>query len=387
MSANVQADIVVESAVEETPRVAQLRGVFDLDAAHPAHGATQRLAWSVALPLGERPWHIGLITGPSGCGKSTIARRLWPAALRPQPPEQWPAAQALIDAFPAALGVKQIIGLLSSVGFSSPPAWLRPYRVLSTGQQFRADLALALAQALTAESAPPAPPLVVFDEFTSTVDRTVAQIGSAAVAKAIRAHKLQFVAVTCHADVIDWLQPDWTYDPATGFFDWRCLRRRPGVPLALVRCHREAWRLFAPHHYLSHQLLASAHCFLATWHDAPVCFSAWLPFVGKSAQPTWREHRTVVLPDYQGVGIGNTISATLASAYRALGKKVVSTTTHPAMIAHRRRSPLWRLARAPNLAATGDIVQHAEGRLTAGFEYVGPALPLLQAKALLCVPS
>ena len=73
MSANVQADIVVESAVEETPRVAQLRGVFDLDAAHPGHGATQRLAWSVALPLGEahrlagkgvrRDWQIAIKMG------------------------------------------------------------------------------------------------------------------------------------------------------------------------------------------------------------------------------------------------------------------------------------------------------------------------------------
>jgi ABC-type ATPase with predicted acetyltransferase domain len=53
------------------------------------------------------------------------------------------------------------------------------------------------------------PPLVVFDEFTSVVDRTVAQIGSAALARTVRRRPgLQFVAVTCHEDVEPWLTPD-----------------------------------------------------------------------------------------------------------------------------------------------------------------------------------
>ena len=41
----------------------------------------------------------------------------------------------------------------------------------------------------------------VFDEYTSVVDRTVAQIGTAALAKTVRARGQQFVAVTCHEDV------------------------------------------------------------------------------------------------------------------------------------------------------------------------------------------
>src|SRR5439155_19760773 len=51
--------------------------------------------------------------------------------------------------------------------------------------------------------------LPIFDEFTSVVDRTVAQIGSAAVAKTIRRSGKQLVAASCHYDVIEWLQPDW----------------------------------------------------------------------------------------------------------------------------------------------------------------------------------
>ena len=55
--------------------------------------------------------------------------------------------------------------------------------------------------------------LFVFDEFTSVVDRNVAKIGSLAMQKAIRQsdNKKQFIAVTCHFDVIEWLQPDWIF--------------------------------------------------------------------------------------------------------------------------------------------------------------------------------
>jgi ABC-type ATPase with predicted acetyltransferase domain len=53
--------------------------------------------------------------------------------------------------------------------------------------------------------------LVVFDEWTSVVDREVAKIASYAVSKAIRRSKKKFVAVTCHYDVIDWLEPDWVF--------------------------------------------------------------------------------------------------------------------------------------------------------------------------------
>ncbi|MBL8799669.1 MAG: ABC transporter ATP-binding protein, partial [Planctomycetia bacterium] len=260
---------------------------------------------------------------------------------------------------------------------SSPPAWLRPYRLLSTGQQFRAETARRIACALYSPQH-----LVVFDEFTSTVDRTVAQLGSAAVAKAVRKHGIRFIAVTCHEDVLDWLQPDWTYHPGTNRFDWRLLQRRPTIALTLFRCQRQAWELFAPHHYLSADIQPSAICFLATWRDAPVAFSAWLPYVGKTRVPVKREHRTVCLPDYQGVGIGNAVSDALASMWAGLGFKPTSTTTHPAMIASRLKSPHWRLGRAPGIAKPGDIYQHAHTRLTAGFEYIGPALSPRLARLL-----
>lgn len=56
---------------------------------------------------------------------------------------------------------------------------------------------------------------VVFDEFTSVVDRQVAQTACLAVAKAVRKSEKRFVAVSCHYDILDWLEPDWIFDTNT----------------------------------------------------------------------------------------------------------------------------------------------------------------------------
>ncbi len=371
--------IVVETPIVETPRVQQVRGLFDL----PVEKVS-RSAWDVELPLALRRWQIGLMVGPSGCGKTTLARRLFSDA-------RWQGAEgergcdasrlemnsgAVIDAFPEEMRARDIVQLLSSVGFAAPPAWLRPFAVLSTGQRFRVRLAWLLA------STPPGQTLVC-DEYTSAVDRTVAQVGSAALAKIVRQREQRFVAVTCHEDVEDWLQPDWVYRPAENLFVWRRLRRRPPIHLDILRVKASAWPLFAPHHYLNTLLAPSAVCFLASWQERPVAFSAWLPHFGPGPR-TRREHRTVTLPDYQGVGIGSALSDFVASLWTGLGWRATSTTTHPALIASRLLSGNWRMHRRPHFATGGDPnAKHATTRITAGFTYVGAGLPPIAARALL----
>ena len=288
--------------------------------------------------------NVGVIVGPSGAGKSTVAREVFGDSLVSGWP--WADDRSILDGFPAALGIKDITGLLSSVGFSSPPYWVRPFHVLSNGQQFRVNLARTLAEM---------PTLAVVDEFTSVVDRTVAQIGSAAVAKTVRARGQKFVAVTCHYDVLDWLEPDWVYEPHTGELARGRLRRRPKIELEIVAITPAAWRLFKPHQ--------------------PAAFTAVLNF----PHPThsgWREHRTVCLPDFQGVGVGNAMSEYIASLYVASGRPYTSTTSHPAMIAHRRRSPLWKCNKVLGMnKRQGLSGWKLSDRCTAGYSYIGPARP------------
>lgn len=371
----MNCEITVSSRINDTPRVDQVRGMFDLP-----EKSVDELSWKVELPIDRVPWNIGLMVGPSGCGKSTIARKLW-GGIEPQ--HAWKSDESLLEGFPEGMPIKEVVQTLSSVGFSSPPAWLRPFHVLSTGQQFRVTLARMLAESRVKKDGKP----IIFDEYTSVVDRTVAQIGSAAVARTVRDFKLQFVAVTCHEDVEEWLQPDWVYRPDVNSFTWRSLRRRPEIGLTVIRVSASAWGLFAPHHYLSHQCNPSSVCFMACWGKQPVAFSAWLPFVG-AGKLARREHRTVTLPDYQGIGIGNALANTIASMWKCLGYRAISTTTHPGMIAYRNRSQLWRMTRKPSLGGVEKKVgyknlKHASTRLTAGFEYIGPSLPKVFAQSLM----
>jgi ABC-type lipoprotein export system ATPase subunit len=349
--------ITRESPIESTGRVMQLRGMFDIPAEK-----TSRVTWDVSLQLPET-WNVGLIVGPSGSGKSTIAREFFGEHLVSG--FDWPTDKAVIDGFPTDSGIKDITALLSSVGFSSPPSWLRPFHVLSNGEQFRVTMARALSEQRDR---------VVLDEFTSVVDRNVAQIGSAAVAKTVRRRNQQLIAVSCHYDIIDWLEPDWIYQPATNEFSLpRGSLQRPPIELKVSRVHHSAWNVFRRHHYLDTSIHPASVCYVAAWRDVPVAFSSWMFMPSGTVKNAWREHRTVTLPDFQGVGIGNALSAYVASMWRGLGKRAYSATSHPAMTRSRASSPLWRVTRSTSFTATDDgrVSGHSTSRLTTGFEYIG----------------
>lgn len=359
------ARIVVTSPVERTPRVLQMEGLFGVPPA-----AHVELAWDVTLPLEERAWNIGLIVGPSGAGKTTVARHFWPEEITTS--YEWSPTRSVLDGFPSALPIKDIVALLSSVGFSSPPSWVRPFHVLSIGEQFRVTMARVLAEHTSGRVA-------VVDEFTSVVDRTVAQVGSAALARTIRQRGQQFIAVTCHEDVEAWLTPDWIYRPDTNEFHWRELQRPPAIELKVGRVHASAWVRFRHHHYLDTAINHAAICMLALWQDRPVAFCAAVGFPHRT-RPGWRIHRVVCLPDYQGVGIGMALCEFTSSILRQRAKAVFMTTAHPAVVAHCARSPVWNMRRnAGFVAKQGPTKTHhglartmATTRLTAGFEFVGP---------------
>lgn len=371
-------DIVRETKIKRTSRLMQMEGLFDVA---PSDRSAER--WTVSLNLPEK-WNVGLIVGPSGCGKSTIARELFGDYMRDS--WEWPSDASILDGFPAHMGIKDIVALLSSVGFSSPPSWVRPFHVLSNGEQFRVNMARSLAEMRE---------LLVVDEFTSVVDRTVAKIGSSAIQKTVRNLNQKFIAVSCHYDIAEWLEPDWIYEPATNTFQSGRLLQRPKIKLEVRRVDSSAWQLFRKHHYLDHDLHKAAKCFCAFWGTVPVAFAAVLHFPHPHSSNMKREHRTVTLPDYQGIGIGNVLSAYIGSMCKGIGMRYVSITSHPAMMRSRAKSASWKMIAKPNASSKtfpsrgevqiskgGGGTNGFSGRFRATFEYIGSAMDKSEAKLL-----
>lgn len=187
-------DIIVESKIVETYKVAQVRGMFDLQ----DEIAREQFTGSIEIP---DDWNIGVIVGRSGTGKTTIAKNLFGDNFL----DPVYTNGAVLDDMPCD-DTKRITQTFNAVGFSSPPSWLKSYDVLSNGEKMRIDLAYAILSDVD---------LFIFDEFTSVVDRTVAKIGSTAMQKSIRKQNKKFIAVSCHSDILDWLEPDWVFDTNT----------------------------------------------------------------------------------------------------------------------------------------------------------------------------
>lgn len=349
---------VMECPIHDSFRVQQLAGMFDVSLE-----AKSREHFSAEVPGTDEDWQIGVIVGPSGSGKSSVARQAFGETLYES--SEWPVDAAVVDCF-GDLSVKNITAMLTAVGFSSPPAWVRPYRVLSNGQKFRCDLAKAMLAGGE---------LVAFDEFTSVVDRTVAKIGSAAVSKAIRSDRAckRFVAISCHYDIIDWLEPDWVLDMTSQQLARGRLWRRPPINLRIYATSHRHWRLFAKHHYLDSKNIPGAMCYVAEIDGVPACFVAVRSAMGHIG--TRRISRIVTMPDFQGVGVG--MACLNAVAEITLAKAGVDRVTivsgHPAMMRGLNKSPNWKLIRFMKSggppSGSRKSLKTSAGRCVAAFQF------------------
>lgn len=191
-------DFIKESTVTNSFKVQKIKGMYDLP---QSTTVIEHFSGELTLPT---QWKLGLIVGNSGTGKTTLAHTLFPEESFQV--LEYSDTDALVDSISPSASVDEITKMLVNVGLSSVPTWLKPYQVLSNGEKMRADLARVLLSDAT---------LSVFDEFTSVVDRDVAKVVSMVVNKAVNASDKQFVAVSCHEDIIEWLQPDWIFDTNT----------------------------------------------------------------------------------------------------------------------------------------------------------------------------
>ena len=306
-------------------RAARVRSLFNVEDG-------SRVEIDADLPIDEAGWQVGVIVGPSGSGKTSLGAAAWgPDALWGP---AWPDSRPIIDAIAPGRPIDEVTAALSAVGLGSVPPWLRPYRVLSRGEQFRADLARLVCDA---------PARAVVDEFTSVVDRQIARIGALAFAKAWRRTKGQVILLTPHHDVLDWLEPDWVFDTGAGALR-RSLWRRPRIQLEIRQTDWRHWPLFEPHHYLKLPKMIAATCYIGLIDGQPV---AHLGVATRPGLTEARACRLVVMPEWQGAGVGvrflNACCELWATGQNRYGLPMPTLfhTSHPGLAAALRRLPQW----------------------------------------------
>ena len=145
--------------------------------------------------------------------------------------------------------------------------------------------------------------------------------------------------------IIDWLAPDWIFDTGGDGFRWTrgCLQR-PRFELEIRQTGWEWWPYFEPHHYLKLPHMIAATNYVGFVDGQPV---AHVAVSTRQGFVEARACRLVVMPEWQGAGVGmrflNTICQMWRDGQNRYGKPMPTLfhTSHPGMCAALRRSPLW----------------------------------------------
>ena len=272
---------------------------------------------------------IVLIVGTSGSGKTTILK-----TVDDPKPIVVDDTKPVIENFSTAERGEE---LLLACGLRTIPAWFRTPDTLSNGEYHRFEIALGLDQGHN-----------IIDEFTSVVDRDTAKSLALSIRKFYdrRGTTDPLYIASCHRDIIDWLDPNWVYDTDLQKLDNRRsllrLGTRPRLSLTIRSTTPDYWRYFSKYHYLDTRMSRSVHCYVLLLGDKPIGFHAAIHSTNRDIHSYWRGHRTVILPEFQGMGIGTAFSDAVAQIYVDKGLRYFSKTAHPSFGEHRERSPLWR---------------------------------------------
>lgn len=272
---------------------------------------------------------IVLVVGTSGSGKSTILR-----SLGEQIVPKIGFSNTVIENFSTPERGEE---LLLACGLRSIPTWFRTPHTLSNGEHHRFEMAISIDQ-----------DIATIDEFTSVVDRDTAKSLALSIRKYYdrRGTTDPLYIASCHRDIIEWLDPEWVYDTDLQKLDNRRspfrMESRPPLSLTIRGTSPDLWRYFSKYHYLDTSMSRSVHCYVLLLGDKPIGFHAAIHSTNRDIHSYWRGHRTVVLPEFQGMGIGTAFSDAIAEMYVGKGMRYFSKTAHPSFGEHRERSPLWR---------------------------------------------
>lgn len=282
-------------------------------------------------------WNIGIVVGASGSGKTSIGKQIFGENKIVDLSDGWNSDRPIIDDIDPDGDFNRVTGLLASVGLGDVPAWLRPFCVLSNGEQFRAGLARLICER---------PQEIVVDEFTSVIDRQIAKIGAQAFQKAWRRENPtgKVVLLTPHYDILGWVKPDWIIDTKTKNFERDCPRRRPPIELEIRKVNGSFWRYYKPHYYLDLPMPIAAEYFVGTVNGELACHLAVCPWFHLKG---YRATRLVTMPEWQGAGVGTRFLDAIAQYHmdgHGRKNKQLPTyfhTSHPQLCAALRRSPKW----------------------------------------------
>jgi len=308
------------------------------------YDVSEHIEESIDIP--EMPKEgIVLLVGSSGSGKSTILRS-WMGEI---PAVEFDTTKSVIENFSS---IDSGDRLLRDFGLKSIPTWFRSSATLSNGEFHRAHCALLVDKGIWC-----------IDEFTSVVDRNTAK----SLASSIRKHHKGglLVLASCHRDIAEWLQPDWIYDTDSKELT-RGLLQRPSINLEIISSTVKDWVYFKKHHYLSSSISKSVHCYTAYIENKPVAFLAIIHRCGRDIHSYWGECRLVVIPEFQGLGIGIRLSEAIAEEYVSRGLRYFAKTSHPSLGEYRNSSDKWRPT-STNQVRRSSYLKDGEARMQKGF--------------------
>ena len=117
--------------------------------------------------------------------------------------------------------------------------------------------------------------------------------------------------------------------------------------MQLQRCPYYHFDSFKRHHYLTEGTNKSCWSWELRLHGRPIGFHSvntalGMPGAGEGTSGGSREHRVVILPDFQGIGLGWMLAETVAAQLTSTGRRYTSITMHPTFGKCRDRSERWR---------------------------------------------
>ena len=104
---------------------------------------------------------------------------------------------------------------------------------------------------------------------------------------------------------------------------------------------RTEWQKFSKYHYLSHDISTSSQCYGLFDDNIIIGFCAVTHFPHPRNSKIKHCHRLVILPDYQGIGLGTKFLEEIAKLYREQGYSFGIITSARNLMQALKRRPEW----------------------------------------------